>query len=146
MSPSKLIQHSMEGPDFSGSTGAKPGFKERRKNRRYGIELEFDLFYLWGANHLIWAGTGRTLNWSRNSVLVEWSKPLAAGNSVELIVRWSPGVQLIVVGRVLATSDRGAVVRMVRRRFRGKPEFAVSSVASPITETQAASAGYILAG
>ena len=96
---------------------------ERRANQRYAIELEFDLFHLWGADHLIWAGSGRTLNWSRNSILIDWNRPLALKSSVELVVRWSSGVQLVVVGRVLDSGSRGLVVKIIRRRFRGKPEF-----------------------
>jgi len=96
--------------------------RERRSNQRYGIELNFDLFHLWGANHLIWAGAGRTRNWSRNSILIEWDKPLAPAGSVELVVRWCAGVQLVVVGRILACEPRGAVIRIVRRRFRGRPD------------------------
>lgn len=97
---------------------------ERRANQRYTVELEFDLFHLWGASHLVWAGSGRTLNWSRNSILIDWKRPLASNSSVELVVRWCSGVQLVVVGRVLAINPRGAVVKIIRRRFRGKPEFA----------------------
>lgn len=100
------------------------GVAERRANRRYDLVVEFDLFHLWGANHLIWAGAGRTRNWSRNSILIEWEKPLPEGSSVELIVRWSHNVQLIVIGRVLHVEARGTVVRILRRRFRAKSELA----------------------
>ena len=134
MSPSdSMADHGTPGAG-PGVAEIQQGYRERRANRRYGIELEFDLFYLWGASHLVWAGTGRTANWSRNSILIQWNKPLSAGTSVELVVRWCEGVQLIVVGRVLAVDARGAVVRMVRRRFRGKPELAL---AAPTGDPQA---------
>src|SRR5579871_3500210 len=111
-----------EQPD-SGAAAARaeqPSYTERRANRRYAIAVEFDLFHLWGANHLIWAGTGKTRNWSRNSILIEWDKPLEAGNSVELVVRWSANVQLVIVGRVLSRQTRGTVVRILRKRFRSQ--------------------------
>lgn len=104
------------------SAAAGQRVRERRSSRRYPIELEFDLFHLWGASHLVWAGSGRTRDWSRSSVLIHWDKSLPAGSSVELVVRWWTGVQLIVVGRVMANEERGAVVKIIRRRFRGKPE------------------------
>jgi hypothetical protein len=85
--------------------------------------LEFDLFHLWGDNHLVWAGSGRTLNWSRNSILISYNKPLTAGGSVEIVVRWCSGVQLVVVGRIMSSGTRGTVVKIVRRRFRSQAEF-----------------------
>lgn len=116
----------MRSYDLDGGSGSalSPESPERRANQRYDVELEFDLFHLWGASHLVWAGSGRTLNWSRNSILIAWNRPLASGSSVELVVRWCSGVQLVVVGRVLASGSRGSVVKIIRRRFRGKPEFA----------------------
>ncbi len=109
---------------------------ERRGSPRYEIVVEFDLFHLRGAKHLTWAGTGRTRNWSRNSILIEWDQPLPVGSSVELIARWSQGVQLVVIGRVLNADERGTVVRILRRRFRGKPE--LPEVAQEAPRTQAA--------
>jgi len=103
------------------------GRPERRTNPRYDVELEFDLFHLWGDNHLVWAGSGRTLNWNRNSILISYDKPLTAGNSVEMVVRWASGVQLVVVGRVMSNEARGTVVRIVRRRFRSQPESAAAA-------------------
>ena len=93
------------------------GYLDRRAHRRYPIELEFDLFHLWGANHLLWAGAGRTADWSRTSILIPWDRPLETGSSVELVVRWSPLAQLVVTGRVLKVEPRGVVVKMVRHRF-----------------------------
>ena len=115
----------MRSYDLEGGSGSALSLEgpERRGNQRYVIELEFDLFHLSGAHHLAWAGSGRTLNWSRNSILIEWNRPRPSGNSVELVVRWCSGVQLVVVGRVLASGSRGLVVKIIRRRFRGKPEF-----------------------
>jgi hypothetical protein len=106
----------------TGAAAAKAGFTERRANQRYELVAEFEVFHLWGANHLIWAGAGRTRNWSRTSILIDWDKPLPAGSSVELVVRWwSASVQLVVVGRVLHSDPRGTVVRILRRRFRTTP-------------------------
>lgn len=96
---------------------------DRRANSRYDLELEFDLFHLHGAKHLVWAGSGQTLNWSRNSILIRPDRPLPASGAVQLVVRWAPGVQLIVVGRLLSSQQRGAVVKILKRRFRGKPQF-----------------------
>jgi hypothetical protein len=118
--------------------GAAAGtqYTERRANRRYDLSVEFDLFHLWGVNHLIWAGAGKTRNWSRNSILFDWDKPLAAGSSVELVVRWSQNVQLVVVGRVLNSAARGTVVRILRRRFRGKADLVeVTREAPPASRT-----------
>src|SRR5579864_7018432 len=118
-------------PSAGEAAGAVPtDYSERRAKRRYNLEVEFDLFHLWGANHLIWAGAGKTRNWSRNSILICWDKPLEAGSSVELVVRWTPNVQLVVVGRVLNTEARGTVVRILRRRFRSKTDLA------PLTRTE----------
>ena len=98
--------------------------RERRSETRYQLELEFDLFRIRGAKQLTWMASGRTANWSRKSLLVCTGQHLAPGTSVQLVVRWSPGVQLVVIGRVTAAGSRGIVVRMLRRRFRGKPELA----------------------
>lgn len=103
------------------------GRPERRANPRYDVEMEFDLFHLWGDNHLVWAGSGRTRNWSRNSILIAYSKPLTAGSSVEIVVRWCSSVQLVVVGRVLSSGARGTVVKIVRRRFRSQAESAAAA-------------------
>ncbi len=121
------------------AAGGRDSYPERRANRRYNLEVDFDLFHLWGANHLIWAGTGRTRDWSRNSILITWDKPLEAGSSVELVVRWTPSVQLVVVGRVLNTETRGTVVRILRRRFRGKPDLAKLTRTAPKASSERAS-------
>ena len=121
------------------AAAAQTSYPERRANRRYNLEVEFDLFHLWGANHLIWAGAGKTRNWSRNSILIAWDKPLEAGSSVELVVRWTPSVQLVVVGRVLNTEARGTVVRILRRRFRGKPDLAKLTRTAPKASSERAS-------
>ena len=131
MAPSGFSPERAEAGAGTARAAVRTSPRERRANQRYTIELEFDLFYLWGASHLIWAGEGRTRNWSRNSILIQWNKPLTVGGSVELVVRWSRGVQLIVVGKVLSSEPRGAVVRIVRRRFRGRPELAGGETDNP---------------
>ena len=132
-----------EQPD-SGAAAApvpQPSYTDRRANRRYEIAVEFDLFHLWGANHLIWAGTGKTRNWSRNSILIQWDKPLEAGSSVELVVRWSANVQLVIVGRVLSREARGTVVRILRKRFRGQPDLSkITNSAPPAPKSSGARA------
>ncbi|MBZ5575689.1 MAG: hypothetical protein LAP40_03905 [Acidobacteriia bacterium] len=145
MSPSESKRDCGDAGAGAGARAFQPRDRERRASRRYGIELEFDLFYLWGAKHLVWAGAGRTANWSRNSILIHWNKPLSPGTSVELVVRWSEGVQLIVVGRVLSVDARGAVVRIVRRRFRGRPELALTTTAGDPLEPPAATPGHVRA-
>lgn len=113
------------GPGFGTATAvARPKVLERRANRRYDIVVEFDLFHLWGARHLVWCGSGKTRNWSRTSILIESENPLPVGTSVELIARWTPAVQLVVVGRVLQSGQRGTVVRILRKRFRREPDSA----------------------
>src|SRR5690348_14053913 len=120
----------------AGAGAAQTKQAERRANQRYDLAVEFDLFHLWGANHLIWAGAGKTRNWSRNSILITWDKPLEAGSSVELVVRWTPSVQLIIVGRVLNSEARGTVVRILRRRFRSKEDLgAITQPAPPAPKT-----------
>ena len=101
--------------------------QDRRANSRYALQLEFDLFHLHGARHLVWAGTGRTVNWSRNTILIRPARPLSSTGAVQLVVRWTAGVQLIIVGTLLSNQERGAVVKILRRRFRGKPSFDVLS-------------------
>jgi hypothetical protein len=99
---------------------------ERRTNQRFELALEFDLFQLRGAKRLAWHASGTTVDWSRNSVLLRGGRNLAAGSSAQLVVRWVAGVQLIVVGRVIHSDDRGMVFKIQRRRFRGKPLLIVS--------------------
>lgn len=123
----------------SNATPAGRRNADRRVNRRYEVELEFDLFHLWGAHHLVWAGSGRTANWSRNSILIPWNKPLTPGRSIELVVRWCTGVQLVVIGRILAHEPRGAVVKILRRRFRGRPKFAAEGSTAARSEHTRAS-------
>lgn len=110
--------------------GARPvrhrQLAERRSNQRFELALEFDLFQLRGAEHLAWLASGTTIDWSRNSILIQCSRNLATGSSAQLVVRWTAGVQLIVVGRVIRTDERGMVVKILRRRFRGKPLLIVS--------------------
>jgi len=113
--------------------------KDRRTNRRYAISVEFDLFRLRGRHRLTWAGSGRTIDWSRNSVLIPPVQQfMGGGTSVQLAVRWFPGVQLIITGRILSTQNRGTVVRIYRRVFRGKPWLAQEAIAaSGVSETLA---------
>ena len=94
---------------------------ERRSNQRFELPLEFDLFQLRGAKRLAWHSAGTTVDWSRNSILLRSGRNLAVGSSAQLVVRWTAGVQLIVVGRVVQSDDRGMVLKILRRRFRGKP-------------------------
>jgi hypothetical protein len=99
---------------------------ERRANQRFELPLEFDLFHLRGAKRLAWHSSGITVDWSRNSVLLQCGRKLAVGGSAQLVVRWVAGVQLIVVGRVIRCDERGMVFKIQRRRFRGKPLLIVS--------------------
>jgi hypothetical protein len=99
---------------------------DRRSNQRFELALEFDLFQLRGAKRLAWYTSGATVDWSRNSILLQGGRNLAAGSSAQLVVRWTAGVQLIVIGRVMRTEDRGMVFKILRRRFRGKPVLIVS--------------------
>ncbi|HEY1239056.1 MAG TPA: hypothetical protein VGF16_00810 [Bryobacteraceae bacterium] len=104
--------------EFSGPAAARAGRIERRANPRYELSAEFDLFQLRGAKHRTWLGSGKTRNWSRSSILIAWDKPLEVGSSVELVVRWSPTVEMVVIGRILSNEARGIVVRVLRGRFR----------------------------
>jgi hypothetical protein len=99
---------------------------ERRSNQRFELALEFDLFQLRGAKRLAWHSSGITVDWSRNSVLLRSGRNLPPGSSAQLVVRWTAGVQLIVVGRVIRSDERGMVFKIQRRRFRGKPLLIVS--------------------
>jgi hypothetical protein len=99
---------------------------ERRTNQRFELALEFDLFQLRGAKRLAWHSSGITVDWSRSSILLQSSRNLAAGSSAQLVVRWTAGVQLIVVGRAIRSDERGTVLKILRRRFRGKPLAIVS--------------------
>jgi len=111
----------MEPESIDGSWGpaaARAGRAERRANPRYELAAEFDLFQLRGAKHRSWLGSGTTKNWSRSSILITWDKPLDVGSSVELVVRWSTTVEMVVVGRILSNEARGTVVRVLRGRFR----------------------------
>jgi len=100
-------------------SGGIPG--ERRFNPRYRLELEFELYELRGVNHLIWSGSGTTVNWSRNSVLIRSEGRLEAGNSAQLVVRWFPGVELVVIAKVTRADERGMVLKILRKRLRGRP-------------------------
>lgn len=102
----------------SGPAAARAGHAERRANPRYELTAEFDLFQLRGAKHRTWLGSGKTRNWSRSSILITWDKTVATGSSVELVVRWSATVEMVVVGRILSNEARGTVVRILRGRFR----------------------------
>ena len=106
---------------------------ERRANCRYELDLEFEMYQMRGSKEPQWCGFGRTRNWSRNSLLVQCNRPPAAGGSVQLNVRWTPGVQLVVIARVIRAERRGIVLRIERRRFRGKPALAVQP--SPAART-----------
>ena len=94
---------------------------ERRFNPRYRLELEFELYELRGANHLIRSGSGTTVDWSRNSVLIRSDGRLEAGHSAQLVVRWFPGVELVVIAKVTRAEERGMVLKILRKRFRGRP-------------------------
>jgi hypothetical protein len=93
---------------------------ERRRDVRYELELELDAYAI-REEQLVWLGTGRTLNWSRTSILVRCGRPLPGGNTVQLVVRWRPGVQLVVMARVMRAAERGIVLHILQRRFRGRP-------------------------
>lgn len=94
---------------------------DRRSNQRFELALEFDLYLLRGAKGVVWCAAGTTLDWSRNSILLRCGRNLAEGSSVQLVVRWTAGVQLVVTGRVIRSDERGMVFKIQRRRFRGKP-------------------------
>jgi hypothetical protein len=93
---------------------------ERRKNARYELQLELDAYSM-RSEQPVWLGTGQTLNWSRTSILVRCDRPLAHGSIVQLVVRWRPGVQLVVAATVLRAEERGMVLHILRKRFRGRP-------------------------
>jgi hypothetical protein len=103
------------------SKGLRRRKADRRSNQRFELALEFDLFLLRGAKRLVWCAAGTTVDWSRNSILLRCGRNLAEGSSVQLVVRWTAGVQLVVTGRVIRSDERGMVFRIQRRRFRGKP-------------------------
>ena len=101
-----------------GPAAARAGRAERRSSPRYELAAEFDLFQLRGAKHRTWLGSGKTRNWSRSSILITWDKAVDVGSSVELVVRWSATVEMVVVGRILSNEARGTVIRVLRGRFR----------------------------
>ena len=110
-------------PTSSESDGIQNRYRqERRAHRRFPVHLEFELFHFCGASHLLWAGSGRTANWSRDSILIPWDKQLSIGSSVELVVRWSSLTQLVILGRVIKVETRGVVVKIMRWHFRGGKE------------------------
>jgi hypothetical protein len=101
------------------STGT-PTPAERRADRRYALALECDV-YSRRNRRPGWFCCGVTVNWTRNSILMQCQRPLADGATARLVVRWMQGVQLVVEGAVVHSDERGTVVRIVRRRFRGRP-------------------------
>lgn len=91
-------------------------------DRFYELRLELDIFHRKADARSAWASSGRTIRWHRDNVLVALDRAVPPGSSVELTVRWSPGVQLILQGRVSGDDPRGTFINIRRRRFRGKPQ------------------------
>jgi hypothetical protein len=105
------------------AAGTSPIPAERRTDLRYQLHLDFDVYSM-REGQFVWLGMGRTINWSRITILIRCDRPLMIGKCLQLAVRWSPGVQLVVVAEVIRSEPRGVVVRMLRRRFRGRPTLA----------------------
>jgi hypothetical protein len=129
MATSPVVDHKLAtSPRPENRPGATDAHREdpveQRRERRYEIDLPFDLYQIRKGKPALWIGTGRTENWSRKSILIQLERTLAQGTPLQMIVCWTPGVQLVVAGRVSGARDGKIVVRIVRRSFRGKPRLA----------------------
>lgn len=96
---------------------------ERRRKRRYPIELRFR-YEIHKNKTLVRAGVGTTIDVSSGGILLRSDEPLAVGKTVHLAIDWpfllNPvcGLQLSVVGRVLRCDERGTALEMHRFEFR----------------------------
>ena len=91
-------------------------------NRFYELRLEFDIYRRPTQARAAWATSGRTIRWQRDNVLVAMERAVAPGSAVELAVRWTPGVQLVLQGQVIGEDPGGTLIKIRRPRFRGKPQ------------------------
>lgn len=113
MGPSQSVaKHRNRGFEFSGAHHSTPS------ERFFELQLEVDVFHRSSRCHSTWASSGRTLGWHRDRILLATDRPIGSANPIELIVRWSPGLQLVVPGCVLRHEPRGTVVRIEKRRGR----------------------------
>jgi c-di-GMP-binding flagellar brake protein YcgR len=95
----------------------------RRRNRRYGIQLELR-WKLTSRKKVLDQGTGRTLDVSSGGLQFETSRPLPVGESVELSVDWPvmlhniKPLQLVVAGTIVRSSGKHTAVQMGQFEFR----------------------------
>ncbi len=96
---------------------------DRRRERRYGIELELR----WKLVHrrkVLENGVGRTIDLSSGGILFDARQNLPAGLNVELSVSWPvllhnvAPLQLVVIGRIVRTDGCHAALRMTQYEFR----------------------------
>lgn len=113
MGPSQQSVPKHRGSRFAGARHPTPS------DRCYELRLEVDVFHRNPRSRSAWASSGRTLSWRRDRILLATDRPIGTASRIEMIIRWSPSVQLVVPGQVLRHEPRGAVVRIERRRSRG---------------------------
>ena len=92
---------------------------DRRREARYALCLECDLFSVEKGHGPVWLQSGKTAVWSRHSVLVRTSTPLSPGIRIQLRARWGFGLMLTVSGQVIRNDNRGIVIGFNRAAFRG---------------------------
>jgi hypothetical protein len=96
---------------------------ERRSNRRYGMQLQLR-WKLVHRRRALDSGTGWTVNMSSGGIMIETGVYLPAGSNVELSIVWPvllhevTPMQLIINGRIVRCSERGAAIRIAAHEFR----------------------------
>jgi hypothetical protein len=89
---------------------------------RYHLELPFE-YRLFGRDHSVQEGSGRTRNMSSRGLLVAPDKPISKGQAIEISIqlpaqlRDEPGARLVILGHVQRSGPAEAAIRIVRHGF-----------------------------
>jgi c-di-GMP-binding flagellar brake protein YcgR len=111
----------MERSEASEKTESISG--DRRKDRRYGIQLDLR-WKLIRRRRVLETGVGQTVDLSSGGILFNSGRTLPVGLNVELAITWpvllrnEAPMQLIVSGRIVRTGPNGTAVEMVQHEFR----------------------------
>lgn len=109
---------------------------DRRADRRYQLELALHFHYT-DESGAVCFGSGLTVELSRGGIRFQTDDPPPTGADLEMHISWPfllQGIcplELVATGRVLSTSDHGAVLRMKSYEFRTRGERSFCEMPQP---------------
>lgn len=98
--------------------------RDRRRNRRYSIQLKLHWRLTGRKKSVLDQDTGRTLDVSSGGLYFQTSRRLPVGESLELSIDWPAmlhditPLQVVVTGTIVRSSSECTAVRIVQHEFR----------------------------